>query len=141
MARKYISVKQKETVFKRAQGLCEYCKTMQKYSPQIFVIEHIIPISKSGKSILKNLALACGECNARKYNKIEAFDNVKGVYVSLFHPRKQNWKDHFEWSEDFTKVIGITSVGRVTIETLKTNRQWLLNIRTITQLTGEHPPK
>ena len=52
-------LKIKETVFSRAIGLCEYCKSPADISSQPFVIEHIIAKSKGGTSDLDNLALAC----------------------------------------------------------------------------------
>jgi len=60
MLRKYISVETKEKVTERAEGRCEYCKCLQKYSPQSFNIEHIIPLAEGGNSKLDNLALSCG---------------------------------------------------------------------------------
>jgi len=36
------------------------------YATQSFVFEHIIPISRNGKTIGDNLAFACGGCNGHK---------------------------------------------------------------------------
>jgi 5-methylcytosine-specific restriction endonuclease McrA len=65
---------QRDEVFKRAKGLCEYCKSQEKYSNAAFEVEHIIPISQSGETILENLALACSGCNKFKSNRTSAFD-------------------------------------------------------------------
>ncbi|MGB1241351.1 MAG: HNH endonuclease [Chitinophagales bacterium] len=141
MLRKYIPVETKGKVVERAKGRCEYCKCLRKYSPQPFNIEHIIPIAQGGTSDLDNLALSCGGCNGHKYTKIAALDPVSLQIVSLFHPRKNIWKDHFIWDVSFTKVIGITAIGRATINALHLNRQELINLRKLTKLTGEQPPK
>lgn len=60
--------------------------------------------------------------------------------VSLFHPRKDNWKDHFKWSDDFLFMEGVTPTGRATIIRLKTNRTAIVNLRKILIGNG-HPPE
>jgi len=60
--------------------------------------------------------------------------------VPLFNPRKNEWSENFEWSADALSMIGITAIGRASVETLKLNREALVNLREITKLTGEHPP-
>lgn len=141
MSRPYISVAIKEEVVKCADGRCEYCKSLQKYSLQPFHIEHITPIALGGLTILINLAFSCGGCNNIKYIKIEGVDPATGKTVALFNPRNEEWSENFEWSSDFLMMIGITAVGRTTVETLQLNRKELINLRTITKLTNERPPK
>ena len=141
MSRKSITKDQKAIISTRAGERCEYCRSMRKYSPQPFVVEHIIPISKGGKTSMDNLALACGGCNGHKYNKTEGLDTVNGKKVTLFNPRKNNWSDHFTWSRDQLKIIGISPQGRATVYALKLNRAELLNLREMNLLTGEHPPE
>lgn len=58
----------------------------------------------------------------------------------LYHPRQQKWSDHFRWSEDYTLIIGLTPVGRATVESLKLNRRSLVNLRRVLFALGEHPP-
>ena len=55
--------KLKQITFKRAQGLCEYCKSPANISSQPFVVEHIFPKSKGGESIQENTALSYQGCN------------------------------------------------------------------------------
>ena len=43
------------------------------------------------------------------------------VIVPLFHPRRDEWNQHFAWSPDGLRLIGITAVGRATIELLDIN--------------------
>ena len=47
---------QRDEVSKRAEGLCEYCQSQEKFSNSTFEVEHIIAISKGGKTISENLA-------------------------------------------------------------------------------------
>jgi len=89
---------------------------------------------------LDNLALACQGCNNHKYTKTEGYDPVTGDMVPLYHPRRQRWRDHFAWNEDFTLIIGLTPTGRATVETLWLNREGLVNLRRILYALGEHPP-
>ena len=53
-------------------------------------------------------------------------DPVSGNIVSLFHPRSDNWHEHFHWSNDFTEIIGLTDRARATIEKLQLNRSALI---------------
>lgn len=132
---------QRKDVFIRAGGLCEYCLSPESYSNSTFEIEHIFPFSKSGTTILENLALACSGCNKFKSHRIEGSDPKTGKTVLLFNPRKDAWKKHFKWSADFTIIIGLTAIGRATVQMLKLNRKSLTNLRKVLHLVGEHPPK
>ncbi len=133
--------KLKELIFKRATGLCEYCKSPANISPQPFAIEHIIPKSKTGETNEENLALSCQGCNNYKYNKVSGLDSLTGETVDLFNPRKQVWSENFKWSDDVLEMIGITATGRVTIDELKLNRIELQNLRNLLANAGKHPPK
>lgn len=140
MARKRATKKQKAQVRERAKGLCEYCYSPEMFSTELFSVEHIIPIALDGKTELENLALACMGCNGHKYTKVEAVDPASNKLVNLFHPRKQLWSDHFEWSRDFLEIIGLTPEGRATVEALKLNRPHIQNLRRALFAIGEHPP-
>lgn len=48
---------------------CEYCKE-EIHDCSTFHLEHIIPISKGGTNETHNLAISCGNCNARKLAKL-----------------------------------------------------------------------
>jgi hypothetical protein len=39
--------------------------------------------------------------------------------VKLFNPQQQLWANHFSLSEDATELVGLTSIGRAAIYTLK----------------------
>ncbi len=140
MVNSSITAAQKQAIVQRAQGCCEYCISQVKFSPDPFSIEHIVPISKNGTDQLDNLALSCQGCNNRKYTHTEAIDPVTGSTVPLYHPRQQNWTEHFVWSEDFSRMIGITPVGRATIVRLDLNRSGVVNLREVLSLTKLHPP-
>lgn len=49
---------------KTAKGLCHYCK--EKFPPEELTMDHIVPISRGGKSNKGNLVVCCKECNTNK---------------------------------------------------------------------------
>jgi hypothetical protein len=140
MVKTYISVHQKHTIVERVHGCCEYCRSQARFSTQAFSVEHIIPVSCGGETVSENLALACQGCNNHKYTKTMGRNPVSGEIVPLYHPRRERWKDHFRWNEDFTLIIGLTPTGRATVETLQLNREGLVNLRRLLYAMGEHPP-
>ena len=140
MARPYIAVAQRRQVIDRAEGRCEYCQCPVDYATQLFDVDHIIPLSRGGPSTSNNLAYACSGCNRHKFNRLTGFDPVEGNEIALFHPRQDRWEDHFGWSEDHTRVIGLTSTGRATVDALQLNRSGVINLRKLLLLVGKHPP-
>ena len=140
MPEQRITNKLRQLVAERAKGRCEYCLSQAQFSPQPFSIEHIHPRSLGGSTELANLALACAGCNGHKYNKTFAFDPMTNEVMALFHPRLQKWSEHFTWNEEYTDIIGITPIGRATVEALQLNRSALQNLRAILYSVGKHPP-
>jgi 5-methylcytosine-specific restriction endonuclease McrA len=135
-----VAARLKRTIAERADGRCEYCCSVAEYATESFAIEHIIPLSRGGTSTIDNLAFTCFGCNGHKYNKVTAPDPIDGQLVLLFHPRREQWQDHFSWSTDFTRVIGLTPTGRATVEALRLNRLGVVNLRRLLILIGRHPP-
>ena len=83
--------------------------------------------------------MACQGCNGHKYTKMSGRDPVTGTTVPLFHPRRQRWRDHFVWNDDFQFIIGRTPIGRATVEALHLNREGLINLRRLLYPAGELP--
>lgn len=140
MRREYISKALRDEVEKLSNGCCEYCKLLQKYSAGVFANEHIVPLVEGGKNELDNLAKACIRCNGAKYVATTALDPISNQIVSLFHPRKDSWHEHFKWSNDFLQIEGLTPTGRATIIRLNMNQERTVNIRRISLGKG-HPPE
>jgi hypothetical protein len=132
--------RQKQNVFERASGCCEYCLSRADFSPSPFAAEHILPRHAGGTNKLDNLALSCQACNNHKFTATEALDPGSGLIVPLFHPRRDKWSEHFSWSEDFLTIIGQTPTGRATVNRLQTNRASVVNLRRVLRLDGKHPP-
>ena len=141
MRRVYISVDIQRTVIQRAKGYCEYCQLPASFSPNTFNFEHIIPLIKNGLTISSNLAYSCGGCNAYKKDKIQALDPLTSHLFPLFNPRTDNWAEHFQWSDDDFYIIGITSIGRASVNLLKVNREGNINLRRLLKMAALHPPE
>jgi hypothetical protein len=128
-------------VARRADFLCEYCRSPADVSPSSFSVEHIEPLSRTDAKTddPANLAWSCMGCNNRKYTAIDAIDPVTGELTPLFHPRRDRWDEHFAWVAELTQVVGVTPVGRATVMRLNLNREELVKLRRILHDVGEHP--
>lgn len=127
-------------VAERAQFCCEYCQAQQAFATESFEVEHIVPVILGGSNDLENLAFSCSGCNNSKGIIHEVLDPITLVSTPIFNPRTQNWTDHFIWNEDMTRIIGLTAMGRVTVEQVRLNRTPLLNLRRALIAIQEHPP-
>ena len=136
-----ISQATKDLVRQRAGGYCEYCQCPEAFATQPHSIEHIRPRVQGGGDDPANLALACQGCNNHKYSRTEAIDELTAAIVPLFHPREMSWDDHFAWSDDYSEIVPLSAVGRVTVAELCLNRTGVCNLRRILYSMGEHPPK
>ncbi|MCW5557802.1 MAG: HNH endonuclease [Verrucomicrobiae bacterium] len=125
-------------VRRRAQGRCEYCQMSQALQGATFHVEHIIPHSAGGVTTDDNLAIACPGCNLHKADRRTARDPATGSEVSLFHPRRDRWKEHFAWSG--VRLVGITAQGRATVAALELNHSRRLGIRRAEAEFGLFPP-
>jgi hypothetical protein len=141
MSDKHVPADMRRQVAERARGCCEYCRSQVLYSMDSFSVEHILPASEGGASVPENLAFSCQGCNSHKYRKTQGRDPLTGDSVPLFHPRQQRWSEHFSWDESFSKVSGLTPVGRATMAALHLNREGLVNWRRAMRAFGVHPPE
>lgn len=49
---------------KRSTGACYYC--CRKFRPSDLTMDHLVPITRGGKSVQGNLVPSCKECNTKK---------------------------------------------------------------------------
>ncbi|GAK58104.1 HNH endonuclease [Candidatus Vecturithrix granuli] len=140
MRKSQIPQKLRQVVKQRAHACCEYCLSQEQFSTQPFSVDHIIPVEKGGDTTSENLAFSCQGCNNHKYTKTEGYDTITHRMVPLYHPRSQQWDDHFVWNEDCTLILGVTPTGRATVETLHLNRAGVVNLRHILLQAKKHPP-
>ena len=109
-------------VARRAGHRCEYCGAPEIIFNLSFEVEHIVPTSRERLDDESNLALACRACNLFKSDQQSGVDEMTGEHVRLFHPRQDRWDEHFRVDTDDGRILGLTSVGRVTIACLRMNR-------------------
>jgi len=120
----------------RAGDVCEYCRLPQSSSRFVrFHIEHIIARQHGGQSEEGNLALSCGYCNHHKGPNIAGLDPESGQLIPLFNPRRDGWSDHFAWND--TILVGLTPMGRATVELLAINDWQRVELRDNLRSLGE----
>ena len=107
------------SVWSRAKRRCEYCHMPSSKYLGSFHVDHIVARQHGGQTNLENLALACMHCNQRKGPNIAGRDPATGRVVRLFHPRQDQWGNHFAWG--WPDLAGKTQIGRVTILVLAMN--------------------
>jgi len=141
MSRAYISPALRQAVAERAGYRCCYCQTAESITGSLFTVDHIIPESLGGRTILDNLCLACWTCNLLKHDRIIASDPETGAAVRLFNPSRQFWTEHFAWQMGGLLVVGLTPAGRATVNALRLNRPELVEARRLWIMAGSHPPQ
>lgn len=140
MSKSYISRFLRDVVRGLDKDRCAYCMTLSLLIGMALELDHIIPESRNGATEIHNLCQICPQCNRHKYNKIDAQDPLSMKRVLLFHPRQQQWHEHFIWSADGILITGVTDVGRATVEALQMNNPFVVRSRRLWVRFGEHPP-
>jgi len=106
----------------RASHRCEYCQAPEAIFNLPFEVEHIISPGHGGTDDESNLALSCRGCNLYKSDRLEAVDPLTGKISVLFNPRQNRWEDHFRCERKSATLMGLTAIGRTTIDLLQMNR-------------------
>jgi len=117
----------RELVRGRADERCEYCGIPQDCVAYRLQIEHVTAKQHHGSDDASNLALACDRCNLHKGTNLTAIDPQTRNIVTLFHPRKDRWHDHFELRG--AMIVGLTDIGRATVRLLKMNAEARVELR------------
>ncbi|MEM7369390.1 MAG: HNH endonuclease [Bacteroidota bacterium] len=120
MSRPYISEKIRQRVAKRAENRYEYCRVFDRYSFLSFHIEHIISLKHGGSSEEENLAYSCPIYNVNKGSDIATYVGDNPDPVRFFHPRKDDWDDHFDIASSGL-ISAKTEIGQATIEIFDLN--------------------
>jgi hypothetical protein len=68
----------------------------------------VIAEKHGGATVLGNLALSCFFCNTFKGPNVAGVDPKTGKVTRLFHPRRNQWDEHFHWDGAF--LVGRTPV-------------------------------
>jgi HNH endonuclease len=126
----------RRSVRQRASHRCEYCHLPQSAQPFVtFHVEHILARQHGGSDDPENLCLACERCIAAKGPNLSGLDGITGSVERLFDPRRQAWSDHFQFRGPV--IIGLTAIGRVTVQVLDMNERRRVQLRAALQAQGE----
>jgi 5-methylcytosine-specific restriction endonuclease McrA len=93
----------KQNVFLRDGYRCAYCET--DVSRKTATLDHVLPVSKGGKTTFDNTVCACGPCNASKGANHRIKPKIKPHkpdYWELLNRRKEigftvphdSWRDY-----------------------------------------------
>jgi 5-methylcytosine-specific restriction endonuclease McrA len=132
-----VSESQRRFVAERAAHRCEYCLLHEDDSYSPHQIDHIISRKHGGLSESGNLAYACLRCNAWKGSDVGSLDPETGAFVSLFHPRRHRWEDHFVLRGP--RIEPITPEGKATARLLKLNLDKRVVERQLLTAAGRYP--
>ncbi|MBK5290552.1 MAG: HNH endonuclease [Acidobacteriia bacterium] len=127
----------RDLVRRRAGSRCEYCLLRQEHTHFTHHVEHIVAKQHGGSEEPANLALACHRCNLRKGPNLTGIDPLTNQVVALFHPRRDQWHDHFRVRE--VRIEGTTPIGRATVNALAMNDARRLDLRQELLLRGDLP--
>jgi|SRR5579859_4239021 len=141
MSKAYVPKALRDRLACSARHRCGYCLTPEKITGTPMDVEHLFPESRGGVTEEDNLWLACSGCNDHKGDRIEAPDPLTSEVVRLFNPRYQRWSEHFAWTPEGDRMLGLTPVGRATVIALKLKRAILVDTRRVWVAAGLHPPK
>ena len=115
----YVPAALRRQVIERAGDRCEYCHFPQSFTLLAFEMEHIISEKHGGTTSLENLALACPYCNRNKGTDLGSIDPETRQLTPFFHPRTQNWYEHFNLAG--ATIVPLTAEGRVTVTIFQLN--------------------
>lgn len=121
----------------RAGDRCEYCLLRQEHAEFSHHIEHIVARQHGGDDRPDNLALSCARCNAFKGPNLGGIDPDRGELVPLFNPRRDKWQEHFALRGSW--IVGLTSIGRATVDVLAVNETRRLEMRALLLAEGNFP--
>jgi 5-methylcytosine-specific restriction endonuclease McrA len=99
----------RDLVVARAGGACEYCRLLQAATGVTFHIEHFLPRSRRGQTVMSNLVLSCPGCNLAKAERTRGED-FSGRSQALFNPRdfepgQLGWHLHFALDRETGMIV------------------------------------
>lgn len=121
MERPYLNLELRRLVAQRADNLCEYWLIAEHDTILGCAIDHIISIKHGGSSNIDNLAYCCVYCNRFKGSDIGSIIIDKKEFVRFYHPRWDNWGEHFKLNN--STIESLTNIGQVTARILGFNDQ------------------
>ena len=133
----YISAELRRRVRRRARNRCEYCLLDERDAYFPHEPDHIIAEKHGGRTMFRNIAWSCFDCNRFKGSDIASNDPARRKLVRLFNPRTQQWNDHFQIVQG--TIVPLTAVGRATERLLRFNLRERVEVREILAKAGRYP--
>lgn len=75
----------RKNIYMRDKNKCQYCG--RRASTKELNLDHVVPLSRGGRSTWENIVCCCVECNARKGSRIPLEAGMRLIKV----PRKPRW--------------------------------------------------
>ena len=132
----HIPVAVRRLVIARAGERCEYCLLPAAVAFFPHEVDHVVAEKHGGATEAANLAYTCWRCNRHKGTDLGSFDPATHDFSLLYHPRTQQWAEHFALHG--ARIEGLTAVGRTTVQLLQLNSAERLAERQ-TLLENGHP--
>ncbi|MBZ5617463.1 MAG: HNH endonuclease [Acidobacteriia bacterium] len=132
-----VSEELRTQVARRAEHRCEYCLISEADAGFSHQVDHVVSRKHGGSSTANNLAFACVLCNRHKGTDIASIDLLTGKAVRLFHPRHDQWTDHFRLEGPV--IAPISTCGAATVRILRLNAPERIAERRLLQSLGRFP--
>jgi 5-methylcytosine-specific restriction endonuclease McrA len=105
----------RRNIFYRDKNRCQYCR---RILPQRELnLDHVIPLSRGGRSDWLNVVTACIPCNSRKGSRLPAEAGIKlfrvprkpaghplmrAIWIGRFHEEWKNYLDEAYWNVELS---------------------------------------
>ena len=100
-----------------------------------FHVEHIVARQHGGRSEPEIWRWRVAAAISTRGRTSPALIPTAARLVPLFHPRQHRWSEHFAW--EGTIIVGLTPIGRATVELLAMNKWERVEVRENLQSLGE----
>lgn len=124
-------------VIERAARRCEYCLLNEAYTIKRHEVDHVYAEKHDGQTIEENLCLSCIDCNRYKGSDLCSLDPETGDITALFHPRRDQWAQHFRL--DGPRIVPLTPQARATVRMLHLNDRERLEERALLAAIQRYP--
>lgn len=119
---RYISNKLKALVMIRDNSTCQMCGKTVKDDHIRVQIDHIVPLSWGGETVLENLQVLCSNCNEGKKNYVQGEDPDLMIEIGKATSTKERLRLYFEHYKN--KPI---EVDRLAV--ISKTREWTRSVR------------
>ena len=135
----YLSGEIRQRVIERARNRCEYCLIHADFMIYPAEIDHIHARKHGGTDSEDNLCLCCFSCNRHKGSDIASLHPETNAIIRLFHPRRDDWFQHFSVNRQTAIIETKSDTGLVTARLLRFNVDTRIQERAPLIVTNQYP--